>query len=281
MRWKRLFYTGVLTGLGVLFSWQGGLQSHNAFTDVDTAIHTETIPLTVVTYNIRGGRDDEGTADAGAIAAELKRLSADIIALQEVDNGLPRSRFADQAKEIAETLGMNYVFAPTINFLVGTYGNALLSRYPIRASSSIELPYHLEPRGLLEAQLEVQGRTLHVFTTHLGLKHSERVQQFEFLYNYLRNKTGVPAILLGDFNTLPADPLLVPIRTLFQDPVFKHQQQLVSINGSHTYGIIDHIFLSPDLQYIHAFSPTTSRSDHYPVTLLLEWQPDNEKPVPY
>jgi endonuclease/exonuclease/phosphatase family metal-dependent hydrolase len=226
--------------------------------------------LTVVTYNIRGCRDNRGEADVLAIAEELKKLDADIIALQEVDNRLPRSHFVNQAKVIAEYLQMNYVFAPSIDFVIGTYGNAVISRYPILSSQVISLPYSLEPRTLLDVTINLFGSPFHVYTTHLGLKKSERTKQFECLHQYLSEKKGDSGVLLGDFNTRPGDPLFVPLRRLFQDPLFARKQELVTINGSRTYGMIDHVFLSPDLTLKHAYSVRTGPSDHYPLCFLLE-----------
>jgi endonuclease/exonuclease/phosphatase family metal-dependent hydrolase len=276
MRRKRLFTLCLLLCFMLIFLMQGRIET--------SSVHAPPPPsdprgeLTVVTYNIRGCRNDVGEADALAIAGELKKLRADLISLQEVDNGLPRSGFVDQAKTIASVLHMNDVFAPAINFFVGTYGIALLSHYPIVSATSLALPSHREPRILLEAEVNVGGRPLHVFTTHLGLTHAERAEQFDYLYHYLRNQTGQTAILLGDFNTQAEDPLLTPIRTLFDDPLFRRKQRLLTINGRQTRGMIDHIFLSPDLRFLHAYSPTTGRSDHHPVIFriqLLPKTPDN------
>ncbi len=265
---KRLFWIVFIVILFVLFLIQGRMVSKTITASVPPP--KDGNELTLVTYNIRGCRDDDGKADPLAIADELKMTGADIIALQEVDNGLPRSDFADQAKMIAEKLEMNYVFAPAINFFVGTYGNALLSRHPILSSTSVDLPYHLEPRSLLEVEVEVAGRPLRVFTTHLGLKKSERIKQFQFLHDYLKEYTGEPAIFMGDFNTRAEDPLFTPVRTLLQDPLFKRKQRLTTISGEKTYGMIDHILLSHHLDYVYAYAPAYGRSDHFPVSMQVQ-----------
>ncbi|WP_134687011.1 endonuclease/exonuclease/phosphatase family protein [Brevibacillus migulae] len=268
MKKKTVFTLALFMILGAVFLIQGRIESKTAMLPSPPPKDDKT--LTLVTYNIRGARDDAGEADPVAIADELRMTNADIIALQEVDNGLPRSDFGDQAKIIAEKLGMNYVFAPAINFLVGTYGNALLSRYPILSSTSVDLPYLLEPRSLLQVEMDLGGQKLIVFTTHLGLKKSERIKQFEFLYDYLEDYTGKPVVFMGDFNTRADDPLFTPIRTLLQDPLFKRKQRLVTISGKVTYGTIDHIFLSPHLHDLYAYAPSFGRSDHFPVSMRVE-----------
>lgn len=269
MRKKRVYFLFIVIVLIILFFLQGRIDITTAFVTGSPPPSLGVPTLKVATYNIRGCRDDQGLADVKAIAEEIKQLGADIIALQEVDNGLPRSHFADQAKEIAEHLQMNYVYSPALNFLVGTYGNALISRYPITSVNAVDLPFLLEPRGLIEATIDINGYALQVFTTHLGLKKSERIEQFDFLYDYLRQNAASTAVLLGDFNTLENDPLLLPIRAQFDDPVFNREMKLVTVNGSSTYGMIDHIFLTPNLTFVDVYSPTTGRSDHYPVCLTF------------
>ncbi len=270
MRMRYIRFALIPFLIALLYVWQDRIEIVNATTDLPVSEEYDDYALTVVTYNIRGCRDNVGQADATAIADELKKLGADIIALQEVDNGLPRSGFVNQARTIAKELQMNYVYAPSINFLVGTYGNAILSNRPILSSQVISLPFSLEPRSMLDVTIDLNGSPFHVFTTHLGLKKSERVEQFQFLRDYLQKKASGSSVLLGDFNTRAADPLLKPLRSLFHDPLFTRKQELVTISGSSTYGMIDHIFLSNDLTYVQAFSPLTGRSDHYPI--LLEFQ---------
>jgi len=260
----------ILVGIAMLYLWQNQMEQETAPLSSVLSEQYDDSAMSVATYNIRGCRDNEGQADALAIAEELEQLGADVIALQEVDNGLPRSRFVNQAKTIARHLNMHYVYAPSLNFLIGTYGNAVISKHPILSARVISLPSGLEPRTLLDVVIDRNGAPFHVYTTHLGLQKSERIEQLEYVHQYLRTMAAKPAVFLGDLNTRANDPLLAPLRTLLHDPLHAHHQELVTINGSNTYGMIDHIFLSNDLQYALAFSPTTGRSDHYPILLRLK-----------
>jgi endonuclease/exonuclease/phosphatase family metal-dependent hydrolase len=255
--------------IAILYIWQNRIEVENIHLSPSLSEQYDDSILTVVTYNIRGCRDNEGQADSLAIAEELEKLGADVIALQEVDNGLPRSHFINQARTIARYLNMNYVYAPSINFLIGTYGNAVISNRPVLSSRVVPLPSSLEPRTLLDVIIELNGSPFHVYTTHLGLKKSERVEQFQYLREYLRTNAAKPAVFLGDLNTRSTDPLLASLRTLFHDPLFAHHQKLITVSGRSTYGMIDHVFLSDDLRFEHAFSPSTGRSDHYPIRLKL------------
>ena len=90
----------------------------------------------------------------------------------------------------------------------GRYGNAMLSRHPIRDTRLIELAMPLaKRRGVLHAHCDVRGRSVHLFNVHLGLAHFLRVRQ---LRRFLQSRPLVdldprePVILAGDFNDVGA-----------------------------------------------------------------------------
>ncbi|MGC5327559.1 endonuclease/exonuclease/phosphatase family protein [Brevibacillus sp. SYSU BS000544] len=236
-----------------------------------STVHSDSGTLSVATYNIRGCRNDEGLADVKAIADEIRELDPDILALQEVDEGLPRSGFVDQAKELSRLLQMNYAFSPTINFVVGAYGNAVLSKYPIQNVESIALPSSREPRGVMKVTVDANGSPVTLYTTHFGLKASERKQQADTLYQLLQKEQNTePTILLGDFNVDQSDPLLAPFRKLLDDPLAKSKTKFVTIDGN-SLKQIDHIFISDELALSYAKSSTNNRSDHSPVFFELHF----------
>lgn len=86
---------------------------------------------------------------------ELNDLtSSDVIALNEVDIGLPRTKYKNVVSEIADALNYNYAFATEfvelgpIAYMImidtkrylGLHGNAILSKYPIKDAKVIRLP---------------------------------------------------------------------------------------------------------------------------------------------
>ena len=87
----------------------------------------------LATWNIFGGRTWDGArVDLDLTLATLRRLDADLVALQEVDRDLPRSGRVDQARALGEALGMDWRFAPALlGPGGGAYGIALLSRLPL------------------------------------------------------------------------------------------------------------------------------------------------------
>jgi endonuclease/exonuclease/phosphatase family metal-dependent hydrolase len=155
--------------------------------------------IRVVSYNIRHGKGLDGQVDLQRTAEVLRSMNADLIALQEVDRHQLRSGLQDQAKVLAEMLGMYYRFSPSIVLGFGEYGNAILSRYPIVGHERVALPGILEYRSLLKVTVQAGDRLLVFAGTHLGLKLEEREQQMPLIYEALAD-VHAPAIFAGDFN---------------------------------------------------------------------------------
>lgn len=161
----------------------------------------------LATYNVQHGRTPAGDVDLDLLARACAALGADVLALQEVDDGLHRSQRADMAAVIAETAGMAHVFGPAIERGEGRYGNALLVRGDIDDVAVIGLP-DKEPRcGIVATATVAGGPVLSVVATHLGLRGAGR-DQLPVLLDALRRRPG-PRLLLGDLNlgTDDVDPI--------------------------------------------------------------------------
>ncbi|MGI9428758.1 MAG: endonuclease/exonuclease/phosphatase family protein, partial [Bythopirellula sp.] len=102
----------------------------------------------VVTYNIHkgiGGVDRRYRLER--IVETLQHFEADIVCLQEVDDGVPRSRREDQAKVLSESLAMPYLaYQRNVRLKQGCYGNAILSRFPLADITHVDLTVPLKKR---------------------------------------------------------------------------------------------------------------------------------------
>ncbi|MGH9870179.1 MAG: endonuclease/exonuclease/phosphatase family protein [Candidatus Polarisedimenticolia bacterium] len=159
-------------------------------------------PLGVVTWNIHGCIGPDGHRDPSRVARVLRALNADVVALQEVEkNG--QDGAGHQSGFLAAALGMTLVEGPTRLLTDGHYGNALLTRLPIREERRLDLTVPgREPRGALDVDLVWGGRLARVITTHLGLNAWERHEQVSRLLEALdRNGRAAVTLVLGDFNT--------------------------------------------------------------------------------
>jgi endonuclease/exonuclease/phosphatase family metal-dependent hydrolase len=171
----------------------------------------------VLQFNIHFGVSRFGPVGLAAIAQEIRAWHPDIVSLNEVDSDAARSGRTDEASYLAQATGMNDVFGANLVQSDGhRFGNAILSRYPVRESANIHLPRTSgsEPRGMLHAVLRVEGRTVDFYSVHLtqgavaGLP--QRVAQAEAITRVLR-ASHRPTILAGDLNSVPGT---LPVRIL-------------------------------------------------------------------
>lgn len=155
-------------------------------------------PLTVVSYNIHSAVGTDGKFSPQRIAKVLREIDADVIALQEVPLG--DSKRENVLALLQQVTGFYVVEGPTQERADKRYGNAILSRYPVTASRSIDLSFgSREPRGAMEADLDCYGHPLRIVATHLGLRPAERRDQIRRLLQEF-DTSEMPVIMLGDVN---------------------------------------------------------------------------------
>jgi len=193
--------------------------------------------LRVVTYNIHRAIGLDRRFRPDRIADVLHHLNADVVMLQEVDEGAPRSRELDLARELATAAHYaHYAVGHNVTLRKGRYGNATLSRFPIERERNIDLTIgRRKRRGCQHTRivLESPGRRrplrLEVFNLHLGLSAREREQQVRLLARsreLRRLPEAVPCIVGGDFNDWRS--LLMPL--MVDELAFR----MASPNGTRT-----------------------------------------------
>jgi endonuclease/exonuclease/phosphatase family metal-dependent hydrolase len=189
--------------------------------------HAAAMPsLRIATWNIAGARR-EGTnqVDLDAVAAGVRALGVDLLAVQEVDRQLARSGRADQPAVIAQALGAGWFwsYAPA---LVGddfrplsgpdpggpAYGNLLVSRLPLAAVEQLRFPPAGggEQRTAILASIQVGSRPVTVAATHLSNKQGHNVRQLRELQQVAGSRAG-PRLLVGDLN-MPSTVLVLASR---------------------------------------------------------------------
>jgi endonuclease/exonuclease/phosphatase family metal-dependent hydrolase len=164
------------------------------------------VNLRVVTYNIHRAIGVDRRFRPERIVEVLRHYAGDIVLLQEVDEGAPRSRELDLAKELAQALGYpHFAVGHNVSLRKGRYGNATLSRFPILRERNIDLTIGmLKRRGCQHASIQIRkDRPLEVFNLHLGLSARERQKQIERLFHCHELTTvdeHTPLLVGGDFN---------------------------------------------------------------------------------
>jgi endonuclease/exonuclease/phosphatase family metal-dependent hydrolase len=238
----------------------------------------------IVTYNVRRCVGNDRRLDVARIAGVLAALEPDIVALQELDVRRARTGHVDQAHEIAQHLEMACHFNAAMQVEEELYGDAILSAHPEKLVQAGPLPGYgrlpqLEPRGALWIEVEIDGRTVQVINTHLGLIPREQQVQARFLAgpSWLGHpRCKGPKILLGDFN---ATGVSVVYRTLAAklEPArnLSPRRSLTATFPSQLPVLrIDHLFVSREIRVLDVFVPfdplTRVASDHLP--LVMDFQ---------
>jgi endonuclease/exonuclease/phosphatase family metal-dependent hydrolase len=128
------------------------------------------------------------------------------VLLQEVDEGAPRSRELNLARELAQAMRLeHFALGHNVSLRKGRYGNATLSRWPILRERNIDLTIgRRKRRGCQHTTIQLGGESwLEVFNLHLGLSARERRQQVGLLVSsqeFAELDPGRPAVVGGDFN---------------------------------------------------------------------------------
>ena len=179
--------------------------------------------LRIVSWNIERGKHLDNIISFFKEDRELSK--ADVILAVECDNGMGRTSNRNVAKELAESLGYNYCFAPSYlvlgkgaigetdhenNNTTALHGTAILSKYSIKKALSVEAPpvkevFHSSEKRLgckkgLIAEIMVGKKSLSFGAIHIDLSSTanDRANQLEAIINQLLN-TNIQ-IVGGDWN---------------------------------------------------------------------------------
>jgi len=229
--------------------------------------------MVVASYNIHRGIGLDRRVDLDRIAEVIAEMAPDVIGLQEVirEPGGPQ---ADQATYLAARLGMQVVMGPTRNHGgLGTFGNALLTRLPVRDWATCDLSCGVrEPRGCLRVDLVANERTMHVFNCHFGLGLRERREQVALLAGFIRNSAHLPGprVLLGDFNEWHRGPVTRSLRREFSSPMRWMRRTHPAVFPLFR---LDRIYWDVELEgqtfQVHRSRRARIASDHLPVMARL------------
>jgi endonuclease/exonuclease/phosphatase family metal-dependent hydrolase len=231
----------------------------------------------VLSFNIHHGAGEDGRVDLARIAAVITNAAADLVALQEVDQGVARTSRRDLPAELAKLTGLACVFSNNFHFQGGEYGNAVLSRFPILGTTNTH--YRMlregEQRGVLQVLVQTPRGELVLAATHIDYRgdDSERLSNVNELRGLPERWAKRPVIVAGDFNDTPGSRTQAGMK-----PIFADAWETCGEGDGFTYSAdqpkkrIDYQF------YLRGHGPeprkakviSSDASDHLP--LLVEWQ---------
>ncbi|SEB45073.1 Metal-dependent hydrolase, endonuclease/exonuclease/phosphatase family [Nocardioides exalbidus] len=153
------------------------------------------------------------TGTVNAIAEEILEIDPDIVLLQEVDRKMLRTGSVDQAEVLADAVGMDGSFSSNLVRGSGQYGTLILSKYDVVQQGRIPLVRNprSEARGLQWVTIDVDGRPVRVYNTHLdATRPAVRLAQAQQVADVLADD-DLPVVLGGDLNAWPASAAVATI----------------------------------------------------------------------
>jgi endonuclease/exonuclease/phosphatase family metal-dependent hydrolase len=158
-------------------------------------------PPSLAIYNVHSGVGSDGQFDAERVLQVIRGLSADVVALNEVDSRHELGREGDMADLFRRHLGGELIEGPTLRERGGAFGNALLTVWPVLSTRLVDLSCgDREPRSAIDCVLDAPFGPLRVLVTHLGLRAWERRRQIDRLTDLIAEENRLPTILAGDLN---------------------------------------------------------------------------------
>lgn len=240
--------------------------------------------LTVMSYNIAAG-----FGDIDANANVIAEANPDVVGLQEVDvHWGERSGFMDQAEYLGAALNMHTFFAeiytldPDSSHLPARrYGLAFLSKHEFvstenhtlsRLSTQTDPPELIQLPGFAEVSVEVDGKVVRFFNTHLDYRGdpSVRITQIQEMFDIM-GELDTPLVLMGDLNAQPHAPELEPIFAAFEDSWKDKNDPGYTFPGDAPVRRIDYILHTKTIKSSGSKVISSAKSDHAPVTTIIEF----------
>lgn len=225
--------------------------------------------LKLLTLNLAHGRKDSfnqllvpnGTIveNLNDIAELLKKVGADVVALQEADGPSAWSGYFNHVDYLANAAGYPWdIYSAHVNGKRINFGTALLSKVPFKDTLSHDFPESPPTlrKGFTLGQIEWQPDNnkpsifVDVLSVHLDFSRKNvREQQINDILRVLGSRTN-PVIILGDFNSnwQTTDSVIRVLAKCSNAQVFEPN----SINhGTYKQGKhrLDWALLSEDLQF--------------------------------
>src|ERR1051325_10942857 len=167
-------------------------------------------PLRVLSWNIQFGQGTDGITNYDRIAAWLARMNPDVIALCE----MPPDNIPTLVSLLNQKTGRswNSHFVPKAPGIAE--GNLILSTYTFSSTSSRYLSY---TRSIAQATINVDGRNINFFATHLDhtssiLRQTEAQELISWTSGF-----ATPRIVAGDMNAANDTPEVLSLLNVYRD----------------------------------------------------------------
>jgi endonuclease/exonuclease/phosphatase family metal-dependent hydrolase len=231
-------------------------------TDRVNPIDGDQSSLVLMTYNIQMANDASGNKSYERQLALIRKVSPDILVLQESDSARISLNNNDYVRYFASKLGYYSYYGPTP--VSGTYGTAILSRFPLQNPHSVFSYSDQDEIGTAVAEIEVDGRRFTIYNVHPA---GSDTAMLAFATTLLaRSSDNANVIALGDYNLREGDAAFQMVDAEYINAWTSIYPTGISDDGVDMSGRqrIDHIFISPHLSIrnpVYLLAPE-SETDH-------------------
>lgn len=239
--------------------------------------------ITVLTYNLQLGSEPEGDQNFHDQIALLRDIDADIVGLQESDAARPGGGNIDVARLFGDSLGYYTYYGP--NSIAGSFGTAVLSRFPLTNTRTIFSYSDKDEAGTAVADVQINGRTITIFNSHPAGKDKAKLAHIDDLVAAVQPIESVIAV--GDYNMRQGSMMYYRISAALinswnsiypnsigaQHPTIGVQEGTVSDPIDMTERI-DHIFHTANFEAAESYYLPTpqSETDHPAHWSILTWE---------
>jgi endonuclease/exonuclease/phosphatase family metal-dependent hydrolase len=228
--------------------------------------------LVVMTFNTQQSNDGSGERSFERQLELMQRVSPDIIALQESDSARISLNNNDYVRYFAEQMGYYSYYGPSP--VTGTYGTAILSRFPVLETRTVFTYSDTDEIGTTEAEIEVGGRRFTIYNVHPAGSDSAKLAFARSLLE--RSQDDAHVIALGDYNLRDYEAAYQLIDAVYINAwtsVFPTEISPEGVELSDE-NRIDHIFISPGLEILNPtyVLPPDSATDHPVHWAEIAWE---------
>jgi endonuclease/exonuclease/phosphatase family metal-dependent hydrolase len=223
---------------------------------------TERTALRVMTFNTQQSNDEFAQKSFQAQLDLIRQISPDILALQETDSTRISLNNNDYVRFFADHLGYYSYYGPKT--VAGTYGTAILSRFPLENTRTLFTYSDKDETGVAVAEVVVSGLRFTIYDVHPDGSDQAMLVFAQTLLDQAKDKAYV--IAMGDYNLRDYEAAYQLIDSQLTNAWTSNYPSEISPDGVDMSGDnrIDHIFLSSDLTAIQSvyILPPESATDH-------------------
>jgi endonuclease/exonuclease/phosphatase family metal-dependent hydrolase len=218
--------------------------------------------LRTMTFNTQQSNDEFAEKSFEAQLALMRQVSPDILSLQETDSTRISLNNNDYVRYFADGLGYYSYYGPKTP--TGTFGTAILSKFPLLNTRTAFMYSDKDETGVAEAEVEVGGQLFTIYDVHPDSSDPAMLAFAQTLIARSKDKSYV--IALGDYNLRDYEEPYQLIDSVFTNAWTSVYPSEISPDGVDMSGDnrIDHIFLSRNLSALNPtyILPPKSATDH-------------------